>query len=196
MVGTSGKCLLWPSCRLSKSWLLSLDCYRVLLVKSEYLTVEEVLKLSIELGILLTDSEIGFFHFVNDDQETISLQAWSAKTMDMCNVPTLDKHYPISKAGVWVDCFYQKKPVYHNDYLNLSHKKGMPEGHATLTRDLSVPVIIDNQVVAIFGVGNKKFDYNEIDAEFLSVFAENVWNVVRRKKSETDTIITIALVKQ
>jgi PAS domain S-box-containing protein len=156
--------------------------------KSEYLSVEEVLKLSIELGIQLTDSEIGFFHFVNEDQETISLQAWSAKTMDMCNVPTLDKHYPISKAGVWVDCFYQKKPVYHNDYSSLSHKKGLPEGHATLTRDLSVPVIVENKIVAIFGVGNKESDYTEIDAEFLSVFAENVWNVVRRKKSEFELI--------
>ncbi len=156
--------------------------------RSEYLTVEEVLKLSIELGIQLTDSEIGFFHFVNEDQETISLQAWSAKTMDICNVPTLDKHYPISKAGVWVDCFYQKNPVYHNDYSSLSHKKGLPEGHATLARDLSVPVIVENKIVAIFGVGNKETDYTEIDAEFLSVFAENVWNVVRRKKSEFELI--------
>ncbi|MEI6349009.1 MAG: PAS domain S-box protein [Bacteroidota bacterium] len=163
---------------------ISLEIYE----KSECLTIEEILKLSIELGIQLTDSEIGFFHFVNPDQETISLQAWSAKTMDMCNVPKLDKHYPISKAGVWVDCFHQKKPVFHNDYSSLLHKKGLPEGHATLTRDLSVPVIIENQVVAIFGVGNKESDYTKIDTEFLSVFAENVWNVVRRKKSETDTI--------
>jgi len=157
--------------------------------KSEYLSVEEVLKLSIELGIQLTDSEIGFFHFVNDDQETISLQAWSAKTMDICNIPTLDKHYPISKAGIWVECFYQKRPIIHNDYYSLSHKKGLPEGHATLIRDLSVPVIIENQVVAILGVGNKENDYNNIDAEFLSIFAENVWNVIRRKKSESDTIL-------
>jgi PAS domain S-box-containing protein len=156
--------------------------------KSEHLKIEEILKYSIDLGIQLTNSEIGFFHFVNDNQETISLQAWSAKTMDICNIPTFDKHYPISKAGVWVDSFYQKKPVFHNDYSGLSHKKGLPEGHATITRDLSVPVIIENKVVAIFGVGNKKSYYNEIDAEFLSAFAENVWNIVRRKKAETDTI--------
>ena len=156
--------------------------------KCEHLTIEEILKNSIELGIKLTNSEIGFFHFVNDDQETISLQAWSAKTMDMCNVPTLDRHYPISKAGVWVDCFYQKKPVFHNDYSSLSHKKGLPEGHSTLIRDLSVPVIIENKVVAIFGVGNKESDYTKIDAEFLSVFAENVWNIIRRKNAEIDTI--------
>jgi PAS domain S-box-containing protein len=156
--------------------------------KSEYLTIEEILKHSIELGIQLTNSEIGFFHFVNDDQETISLQTWSAKTMEICNVPKMDAHYPISKAGVWVDCFYQKKPVFHNDYPGLTHKKGMPEGHATLTRDLSVPVIVENQVVAIFGVGNKKSDYDKTDADFLSLFAENVWNVVRRKKAEIDSV--------
>jgi len=64
----------------------------------------------------------------------------------------------------------------------------LPEGHLTLIRDLSVPVIVENQVVAIFGVGNKKFDYNEIDAEFLLLFAENVWNIIRRKNAELDTI--------
>ncbi|KAF0128409.1 MAG: PAS/PAC sensor hybrid histidine kinase [Bacteroidetes bacterium] len=162
----------------------TLDIYE----KSEHLTTEEILNYSIELGIQLTNSEIGFFHFVNYDQETISLQTWSAKTMEICNVPKLDTHYPISKAGVWVDCFYQKKPVFHNDYSSLTHKKGMPEGHAALTRVLSVPVIIKNKVVAIFGVGNKKLDYDKTDADFLSLFAENVWNVVRRKNAEIDRV--------
>ncbi len=155
---------------------------------SEYLTIEKILKYSIELGIQLTNSEIGFFHFVNEDQETLSLQAWSAKTMDICNIPKFDKHYPISKAGVWVDCFYQKKPVFHNDYSSLSHKKGLPEGHATLIRDLSIPVIVENKVVAIFGVGNKESDYTKTDAEFLSIFAESIWNIIRRKQAEIDTI--------
>ncbi|MBN2891522.1 MAG: GAF domain-containing protein, partial [Bacteroidales bacterium] len=156
--------------------------------KSEQLTIEEILKLSIELGIQLTNSEIGFFHFVNAEQKTISLQAWSVKTMEICNIPTLDKHYPISEADVWVDCFYQKKPVFHNDYSGLPNKKGLTEGHATIIRDLSVPVIIENQIVAIFGVGNKVLDYDETDAELLSIFAKNVWNVIRRKNAENDTI--------
>jgi PAS domain S-box-containing protein len=152
--------------------------------KSEHLAIEEIMSYSIELGIQLTNSEIGYFHLVNDDQETISLQAWSAKSMEMCNIPTLNKHYPISQAGIWVDCFFQRKSVYHNDYSSVSHKRGLPEGHTTLFRDLAVPVIIQNQVVAIFGVGNKKYDYNQTDAEFLSIFAENLWNVVRRKNAE------------
>ena len=71
-------------------------------------------------------------------------------------------HYPITEAGVWVDCVYQQKPVIHNDYASLSHRKGMPEGHAELVRELVVPVFRGNRIKAILAVGNKPSDYRTI----------------------------------
>jgi hypothetical protein len=50
-------------------------------------------------------------------------------------------HYSIDKAGVWVDCVRQKHAVIHNDYPNLPNKKGLPEGHAHLQRELVVPIM-------------------------------------------------------
>ena len=40
------------------------------------------------------------------------------------------EHYSVDEAGVWVDCVRERRPVIHNDYAALAHKKGMPEGHA------------------------------------------------------------------
>lgn len=47
-----------------------------------------------------------------------------------------------------------RKPVIHNDYASLPHRKGLPPGHAEVVRELVVPILA-KAVVAILGVGNK-----------------------------------------
>lgn len=161
---------------------LSLELYKT----SSKLSFDEILDVGLEYAIDLSNSKIGYFHFVNLDQETISLQKWSVATNKICDVPTKEEHYPISKAGIWVDCFYQRKPIYHNDYMNHPSKNKLPEGHAELIRDLAVPVFEGDKIVAIMGVGNKVVDYNKQDTDILSIFADNIWNIVRRKKIENE----------
>ena len=58
----------------------------------------------------------------------------------------------ITKAGVWVDCIHEKKPVVHNDYQALPNRKGLPAGHAPVIRELVVPVVRGEKIVAILGV--------------------------------------------
>jgi len=41
--------------------------------------------------------------------------------------------------------------VIHNDYASLPHRKGMPEGHAVLVRELVVPIMRGDRFVAILG---------------------------------------------
>lgn len=133
---------------------------------------------------MLTKSFIGYFHIINEDQETISLQHWSANTKRFCKVPSLDSHYPISKAGIWVDCLRQGKAVFHNQYQKAKSKKGLPEGHLPLSRDLSVPIYDQNRVVAIVGVGNKLQYYNQTDIDVITILTNAMWKVIRKKKTE------------
>jgi PAS domain S-box-containing protein len=94
-------------------------------------TEDELLKAALDEAERLTGSAIGFFHYVNDDQLNLSLQMWSTNTLiNMCTAEGKGGHYPINRAGVWVDCFHERKPVIHNDYESLPHKKGLPPGHA------------------------------------------------------------------
>jgi diguanylate cyclase (GGDEF)-like protein/PAS domain S-box-containing protein len=133
----------------------------------------------------LTGSPIGFYHFVEEDQKTLSLRAWSTRTLEeFCQAEGQGMHYPIEEAGVWTDCVHQKKPVIHNDYAALPHRKGMPEGHAEVVRELVVPTIRDDRVVAILGVGNKPSDYNEQDVELVSYTADLVWLIIEQKQAD------------
>ena len=60
----------------------------------------------------------------------------------------------------------------------------MPEGHAEVIRELVAPVMREDQVVAILGVGNKPVDYTEKDVEMVSYLADVAWEIVKRKRSE------------
>jgi PAS domain S-box-containing protein len=152
-------------------------------------TVIGFLQQTLDEAEKLTGSEIGFAHFLKPDQETLELQTWSTNTLlKMCTAEGEGKHYPIKKAGVWVDCFYTRTPVVHNNYTGLAHRKGLPEGHAPIIREMLVPVIQGDLVVAIFGVGNKPSDYTKEDVELFSQLAQLIWDIVRRKRTEEELV--------
>jgi putative methionine-R-sulfoxide reductase with GAF domain len=129
-------------------------------------SLEELMQLALDEIEDLTGSLIGFYHFVEADQNMLSLQAWSTRTKaEFCVAEGQGMHYPIQEAGVWVDCVRQRRPVIHNDYASLPHRKGMPPGHAKVYREVVVPTMRDGRVVGILGVGNKPIDYDQQDVE-------------------------------
>jgi two-component system cell cycle sensor histidine kinase/response regulator CckA len=148
-------------------------------------TLEELLTKALDEIAGLVESPIGFYHFVQDDQRTLSLQQWSSRTLtEFCRAQGKGRHYPIEQAGVWADCARQKKPIIHNDYASLKHKQGLPEGHAKVMRELVIPVMRKDKVVAILGVGNKPVDYTEKDVETVSLLSDVTWEIVARKRNE------------
>jgi PAS domain S-box-containing protein len=150
-------------------------------------SLDELLQETLDEMERLTRSEIGFFHFLNDDQRTLSLQTWSTKTKTIfCKAEeeSVGKHYNIENAGVWIDCVYEKKPVIHNDYASLPHKKGMPEGHAVVVREMTIPVFRDNKIVCVLGVGNKAEDYTEKEAGLIAALSDHAWDIIQNKKTE------------
>ncbi|MFW5739594.1 MAG: PAS domain-containing protein, partial [Myxococcota bacterium] len=156
-----------------------------LLERAAACSLAELLQASLDEAEALSGSEIGFYHFVEPDQETVSLQAWSTNTeRHMCKTEGARVHYPIHRAGVWVDCVHAKRPVIHNDYASLPHKKGLPAGHAPIVRELVVPVLRNGKVVAVLGVGNKPTPYDEDDVEALSLLADLAWEISERKMAE------------
>jgi two-component system sensor histidine kinase/response regulator len=157
-----------------------------IIANADGFTMDELLQKTVNEAERLTGSEVAFFHFVEEDQKTISLQGWSDNTKKVCTASGKGGHYPVESAGVWVDCIYERKPVIHNDYAGLYHKKGLPEGHVPLVREAVVPIFIDDVIVGIIGVGNKAVDYDERDVHILSMLAKSAWSVIHRRKAETE----------
>jgi PAS domain S-box-containing protein len=153
-------------------------------------SLEDLLRKALDEIGNVTLSPIGFYHFLDNDQQTLSLQAWSTRTgQEFCNIKGMaGAHYPVEMAGVWADCVREKRAVVHNDYKSLKHRKGLPSGHAEVIRELVVPVIRKNKVVAILGIGNKPSNYSDNDVDLVSYIADVTWEIVARKHAELEII--------
>ncbi len=148
-------------------------------------SMDELLTATLDEIEALTGSTIGFYHFLEADQKKLSLQNWSTNTLKtMCTAAGKGSHYDIAQAGVWVDCVYERRPVIHDDYASLPHRKGLPEGHTPVIREVVVPIFRGNLIKAIIGVGNKSTHYNESDIEIVLQLGDLSWDITERKRAE------------
>ncbi len=148
-------------------------------------SLDELLQATLDEAEALTGSVIGFYHFLDADQKMLTLQAWSTNTLEkMCTAEGKGRHYSIDEAGVWADCVRERRPVIHNDYTALPHRKGLPKGHAPVVRELVMPVFRGDKIVAILGVGNKPADYDQNNVKTIGMLADLAWDIVERKRAE------------
>lgn len=153
------------------------------------MTLDDTQRLLLDEIEAQTGSRIGFYHFLEEDQQTLSLQNWSTNTLAaMCAAEGKGSHYPVAEAGVWADCARERRPVIHNDYTSLSNRRGMPDGHVAVVRELVVPIFRGPRIVAIIGVGNKPEEYNETDVQIASLLGDFSWEIVIRMQAVEDMI--------
>lgn len=146
--------------------------------------LDELLTATLDEVEALTGSTIGYFHFLEDDQKTLHLKAWSTNTtQNMCRALGQDRHYNVDQAGVWADSIRQRKPIIHNNYAALPHRRGLPDGHAPILREMAVPILRGDKIVAILGIGNKPRDYGVEDVELVSTLADFAWDIVSYRQS-------------
>lgn len=148
--------------------------------------VHDFLVFALDEACVKTDSKIGFCHFLEADQKTLTLQAWSSRTTnEFCQAVGDGLHYDLDEAGMWADAVRERRPVIHNDYQTLPYKQGLPEGYAPVTCELSVPVFRHNKIVAIMGVGNRSLqNYADYDVQKVSRIADLTWDIVENKLIE------------
>ncbi len=156
-----------------------LELYQKALLLSE----KELNDYFLDYAVSLTGSTIGFFHFVSDDQKSILLTAWNGEALKNC-VASYSTHYPIDLAGNWVDCVRSGHPVIYNDYEKSPNQRGVPEGHVSIKRFMSIPIFEDGKVEIVFGVGNKTDPYNEDDVVQLLYLANELSKIYKQRRAE------------
>jgi PAS domain S-box-containing protein/putative nucleotidyltransferase with HDIG domain len=151
-----------------------------LFLRSPQLSEKQVYDGVLELAVRLTGSAIGFLHRVSEDQKTVSLTTWNEAALESCSA-VFDSHYPIEKAGNWVDGVRLDHPVIYNDYAASPNQKGLPAGHAPLQRFMSVPVVEEGVIRIVFGVGNKAAEYDEDDVFQIQQIAAELQKLIRQR---------------
>jgi len=151
--------------------------------KAPQLTDKDLYDYVLDKAVRLTDSTIGFFHLVSDDQKSVILTTWNSEALKNCTA-SYQTHYPIEQAGNWVDCVRLKRSVIYNDFPHSSNQKGLPKGHPPVQRFMSIPVIEGDKVEIIFGVGNKTEEYDEYDVIQIQLVANELHKIIKQRRSE------------
>jgi diguanylate cyclase (GGDEF)-like protein/PAS domain S-box-containing protein len=153
-------------------------------------TTIELMTKALDLIEDLTMSKVSFFHTVLDDGKTLPLQAWSTRTKkDYCKDEGENGHHGLEKAGIWGDCIREGRSIIHNDYAAVINKKGLPEGHAPLLRELTVPIYYKNKIEAVLGVGNKETNYLDSEIQIIENIANDVWTIIRQKQADDKIVL-------
>lgn len=150
-------------------------------------SLQQVMQKVIDEVSALTESHIGFLVLVDADEQTLSMQTWSTETIKhFHDTPAEKLHYPLNRAGVWAEAVRQRHSLIHNDYEVLPHKNGLPEGHGRLVREMVIPILRNEKIVAVIGVGNKEHEYTEQDIAVAERFADYAWDITERRRIESE----------
>ncbi len=133
----------------------------------------------------MSDSQYGYIYFYSEEKKEFVLNSWTQGVMKSCTVKGKPKIYQLEKTGIWGEVVRQRKPIIVNDFQRPNPlKKGYPEGHVELKKFMSIPVIIDDKIVAVVGFGNKPTDYDDADVREMTILMSGVWNAVKRRETE------------
>ncbi len=81
---------------------------------------------------------------------------------------TVDENLPMPIRGLRETAYRSLKGVYHNSFADSRWVKFLPEGHMRLDNVMFAPLIIDQQVVGLIGLANKKGGFTQRDVDFVS----------------------------
>ncbi len=151
--------------------------------RASELSDRELYDYALDRSVELTGSTVGFFHLITDDQKTIILTTWNSEARKSCTAD-YDTHYPLEKAGNWVECVRQGGPVIYNDFQTSPDQKGLPEGNFPLKRFMSIPVQVGDKVRYIFGVGNKSEDYEQHDILHVQLISNELSRIMMQREAE------------
>ena len=161
--------------------------------RKDFDSTEEQLDYVLAESLKLTDSKFGYIYLYDEEKEELILNSWSREVMADCRIVEKMTTYQLAKTGLWGEAVRQKKPIVDNAFeIPNEMKKGYPQGHVPLTKFMTIPVIIDDKIVAVIGLANKEEDYNDTDVYQISILMKGVWNA----KGKREAIAQIALEKE
>ncbi len=159
------------------------------LYEKKELDTTELCNFVLESSLPITSSTIGFLGFLNNDESIVTIHAWSKSVMEECSIHKKPIDFNVHDAGIWGEAIRERKPFVVNDYsFDSALKKGTPPGHIQISRFMAVPLLSAHKVIAIAAVGNKEAPYTDDDADQLKLLLEGMWQILRRKQAEEETL--------
>ncbi len=150
---------------------------------------KELIDLALKEGIELTGSELGFIDLYNPKTGTLTLHAWSGAAMGKSRLFKKQVQLQVEEASIWDEIIRSKKPYIINNFsIESIWGKVVRDIRFGIRKYLLVPVTLDNKIVAITSMVNKKTDYDETDAQQLALLMDTIWKRLEKQKINDDLV--------
>ncbi len=151
--------------------------------------VHDLLDYALEQAIALTSSKIGYIKNYDELNREFTVITWSKGLKQECHIPEFQSLFKLEKTGIVDEAVRQGKAIIMNELQEAQPlKKGELEGQGKIYKYLAVPVLIEEKVAAVVGVANKDSDYDETDAQQLTLLMDSVWKITVNKKLEMELL--------
>jgi|GEM_PF-1175886 len=124
----------------------------------------------------------GYIAMVSDDgtrNEVIFLDSGGM-------ICTVDPNLPMPIRGLRGEVYSSGNASFHNDFLQNKWAHFLPEGHLQLENVLMAPMTVNNNVVGLFGLGNKRGGFTDNDVRIASAFSELAAIALVQKRAERE----------
>lgn len=149
-------------------------------------TGQEQFEYALQEALHLTGSQCGFVFLYDDQNHTLKMNSFTKGVLESCRITDMKDTYELDKTGLWGEAIRTQKPIIVNDFLKPSSlKRGFPPGHIALTNFMSIPVFVNEKIVAVVGLANKSVDYDDFDVSELSMLMNGVWTAVEKKNVQS-----------
>lgn len=154
--------------------------------QSESFDESAIVRRVIERAAETTESPLAYLFFVEPANKTMALAAWRDRSQAHTTMANSQPR-ALVKAGLFTECVRAKHPTSSNDLSWKPQADGLPD----LQRYVAVPMIADDEAVAVLGVANRDAGYSEADQRMLASLSDGVWRVLQAKRAHGQTLSSL-----
>ena len=153
-------------------------------------TIEGIARAVLEQALGLSGSLHGFVSSIDHETQESFFHTMNARAWAECQAPGDHSHLtlPIGDDGrftsLWGLPLNERRGFFSNQPAQHPASQGAPQGHIPLTRFLSAPVMLGEELVGQIGLANSPRDYTERDLEAVERLAEYYALAVQRIRNE------------
>jgi len=147
-------------------------------------TIHEIIEKGLDGIESITGSQYSFFRYGNRDQKEEIIDDTSVQTQIDLSYNGEENRHPFNRASICENAIQQKKPIVINDFSTVPGQDSASESQLIITRELVIPMVRDDQVAALLGLGNKAQPYDKMDLDIAEHIVILLWSLVSQKRSE------------
>jgi PAS domain S-box-containing protein len=155
------------------------------------ISIKQITQMVLDKSRELTDSAHGYVGEIDLDTGDLIAHTNTKMIQTECEITKteLDKIRFPQKAdglynGLWGHTLNTKESFYTNDPLSHAASVGTPEGHIAIERFLTVPVLLDGELVGQIALSNSSRPYTDRDLDAVTRVAEFLMLAIKYKRSE------------